>query len=252
MATLNVRVDDNQYERLKQKAEEAGESLSEFVRNGILALVVPVDDRQERPLTTPVALTPVERQSLALLHRILARVLPDESNLEDGDFAYQLERAKVLEEGYTASYETEFAGIQPELTPAQCDFVLDVLDMFRIITFSIQMAEKAGAQVQDRFMLEFCGFDHNDSLEGHMASYVEYLMEDRELWTELQPQRVKNDNGNSHHQTIPGYQRMLAEYRRIKESRRRGRDPFDYRLDGDELKQIADAAIHPSNRPPVI
>jgi hypothetical protein len=41
----------------------------------------------------------MDRQVLALLHRILARVLPEGSCDIDGDDEYQLERARVLEAG---------------------------------------------------------------------------------------------------------------------------------------------------------
>jgi len=44
------------------------------------------------------------------------------------------------------------------------------------------------------------------------------------------------------------YMRMLAEYRRIMNRRKRGFDRYDYLLTLDELQQIADASVHPSNR----
>ena len=81
-----------------------------------------------------------------------------------------------------------------------------------------------------------------------MATYVEYLMDERGLWKELHPQKKANDDGNSHSQMIDVYQRMLTEYRRIKDTRRRGHGLFDYHLGVPELEQIANAAIHPSNR----
>ena len=251
MAVLNVRIDDDHHELLKHQAEVEGMSLSEFIRGRLLAAVVPVDDRQQQERTldvTPTSLSPVERQTLALLHRILARVLPEDSNVEDGDAKYQLERATVLEEGFVGDYRTEFAGIRPELTAAQSSFVLDVLDMFRILTISIQKLAKETAKVKDASLLEFQGFDHNDPLEGHMATYVEYLMDERGLWKELHPQKKASDDGNSHSQMIDIYQRMLTEYRRIKDARRRGQGLFDYHLGVPELEQIANAAVHPSNR----
>ena len=95
--------------------------------------------------------------------------------------------------------------------------------------------------------LEFRGFDHNDGLESHMASYVEFLV-DEDHWTELQPQLERNDDGNSHHRTLGTYLRMLAEYRRIMDSRDHGFHRDDYLLSMDELEQIAAARTHPSHR----
>jgi len=44
------------------------------------------------------------------------------------------------------------------------------------------------------------------------------------------------------------YMRMLAEYRRVMDGRQRGFDRYDYLLTLDELQQIAEARVHPSNR----
>lgn len=45
--------------------------------------------------------------------------------------------------------------------------------MFRVIPHSITRLKESGTAVDER-SLEFQGFDHNDSLEGHMANYVKY------------------------------------------------------------------------------
>jgi hypothetical protein len=44
------------------------------------------------------------------------------------------------------------------------------------------------------------------------------------------------------------YGRMLAEFRRVMDSRKRGFDRYDYLLTLDELQQIGDAQVHPANR----
>jgi hypothetical protein len=45
------------------------------------------------------------------------------------------------------------------------------------------------------------------------------------------------------------YMRMLGEFRRVMDSRKRGFNRFDYLLTLDELHRIAHAHAHPSNRP---
>ena len=97
------------------------------------------------------------------------------------------------------------------------------------------------------YELEFQGFDGNDGLEGHMASYVEFLMSDGK-WPELQEQVDNNDAGNSHTLVLDTYMRMVTEHRRIKASRDRGHRLDDYLLSLDELAQIASARVHPSSR----
>jgi hypothetical protein len=57
----------------------------------------------------------MDREVLALLHQILARVLPQGSCDIDGDDEYQLDRTRVLEAGYVGGYWLEAAGFRPEL-----------------------------------------------------------------------------------------------------------------------------------------
>ncbi|MCV7441238.1 YfbU family protein [Mycobacterium paraense] len=251
MAVLNVRVEDRIRDQLKELAAAEGVTLSEYARDLIMAAVVPVHQPPERhgDLPAPETMRIADRQVLSLLHRILARVLPEDSNDVDGKAEDQLGRARVIEAGFTEEYWYEVAGFRPELSKRDCGRVLDILDMFRSITFSIRRLEKQGTTVDEdtAYGLEFRGFDHNDGLEHHMASYVEYLMADGR-WSELRPQLDNNDSGNSHRRMLDIYMRMLAEYRRILDSRNRGFDPDDYLLSAEELAQVAAARVHPSHR----
>ncbi|WP_419708011.1 YfbU family protein [Promicromonospora sp. NFX87] len=252
MAVLNIRVDDHVRDQLKEIAEGNGLTLSEYVRNLLMEAVVPVYEAEVEHGSEPAAesMRIVDRQVLSLLHRILGRVLPEDANDVDGDREYQLMRAEILEEGYTGEYWYETAGFSTELSKRDCARVSDILQMFRIITFSIGDLAKEGAPVDEKLAqdLEFEGFDHNDPLEGHMASYVKFLMRDERKWTELRPQLERHDEGNSHMPMLDVYLRMLTEYRRIKDSRERGSGRLGYMLSLDELKQLADAQTHPSHR----
>lgn len=252
MAVLNIRVDDRVRDQLKELADDQGVSLSEYVRDLLMEAVVPVYEQEVKHGDEPPAesMRIADRQVLSLLHRILARVLPEDSNDVDGDLDYQLMRAKILEEGYTGEYWYETAGFSTELSKRDCGRVKDILDMFRICTFSIDHLRKEDVELDDQLVyeLEFMGFDHNDALEGHMASYVGFLMRGGERWTELQPQIKSNDDGNSHSLMLDTYSRMLAEYRRIMDGRKRGFSRIDYLLNEDELEQIANARVHPSSR----
>lgn len=251
MAVLNIRVEDEIRDQLKDMADEEGVTVSEFVRDLVMAAIVPgyesEEDHGDQPV--PVSMRLADRQVLSLLHRILARVVPDDNDDVDGDKGYQLARARVIEAGYTGEYWREVAGFSTELSKRDCDRVLDILDMFRMITFSIKELEKEGTPVSEELShkLEFQGFDGNHGLESHMASYVDFLMSDGR-WSELQPQLKNNDDGNSHHQVLDTYTRMLAEHRRIKASRDRGFHRKAYLLSMEELEQIAEARVHPSRR----
>lgn len=251
MAVLNIRVDDQVRDQLKAMADDRSVSLSEYVRDLLMETVVPIYQpvvkHGDEP--APDSMRTVDRQVLSLLHRILGRVLPEASNDVDGDLAYQLMRAKILEEGYTGEYWYETAGFRTELSKRDCGRVSDILQMFRIITYSVDHLEKNGTPVDERLAgaLEFRGFDHNDAIEGHMASYVTFLMQD-DRWPELKPQLKRNDNGNSHHLVLDTYLRMLSEYRRIMDGRERKFDRMNYLLSLEELKRISEARVHPSSR----
>ncbi len=256
MAVLNIRVDDRVRDQLKEMADDEGVTLSEFVRDLLMESVVPVYDeeqvrrRSEEP--APESMRLVDRQVLSLLHRILARVLPEDANDVDGDREYQLMRAQILEDGFTGEYSYEVAGFRTELSRRDCKRVIDILQMFRMLTYSIDHLTKEGTPVDEELArtLEFRGFDFNDSLEGHMADYVEFQMREPERWTELRDQVARADGGNSHWPMLDTYLRMLAEYRRIMDGRERrgGLDRHDYLLSAEELQQIRDARVHPSRR----
>lgn len=251
MAVLNIRVDDQVRDELKDIADAEGVTVSEYVRDLVTAAIVPgyKPDEDHGDLPAPETMRIADRQVLSLLHRILARVLPEDNDEVDGDKDYQLARARVIEAGYTGEYWREVAGFNRELSKRDCGRVLDILDMFRIITFSIRRLEKDGSAVDEElsYKLEFGGFDGNDGLENHMAHYVEFLMSDGR-WAELHEQWNSNDEGNSHTLMLDTYMRMVAEHRRIKASRDRGFHREDYLLSLDELEQIAAARVHPSRR----
>ncbi|WP_122503387.1 YfbU family protein [Mycobacterium kansasii] len=251
MAVINIRVEDRIRDQLKSLADVEGLTLSEYVRDRLMEVIVPVYqppvEHGDEP--APETMRIADRQVLSLLHRILARVLPEDANDDDGDEEYQLKRARAIESGFTGEYWREVAGFRTELSKRDCERVLDILDMFRVITFSSAQLAKKGTPVSEdlAYHLEFQGFDYQDGLESHMAEYVKHLMSD-DRWTELRPQLNRNDGGNSHHRTLDTYMRMLAEYRRIKDARARGFRRDDYLLSMEELEQIAAAQVHPSHR----
>ena len=101
MAVLNIRVDDAVRDQLKELADVEGVTLSENVRDLLLEVIVPVHEQESRhgDEPAPESMRIIDRKVLSMLHRILARVLPEDANDVDGDIEYQLDRAKVLEPG---------------------------------------------------------------------------------------------------------------------------------------------------------
>lgn len=247
MATITVRIPDETRDALQARADAAHETLSDSVRNCLQNAVIESPERAERRSARRIeSLTLIERQTFALLHRILARVLPEDANDEDGDETYQLSRASVLEQGFTGEYSTEFQVLSAELSIAQCEFVVDVLGMFQAAKWSMEDLGEEGEQLtKDQVLaLTFYGFDFNDSLEVQMGAYVHHLVTENR-WVEQMEVVHKGERGNSHMPMREAYSRMLAEFRKLEQRRLTRR--FG-RLTKGELEQVAAAWIHPDNR----
>lgn len=245
MPSITLRLDDTTKEELEALARSRGQNLSDLIRSALDGLLLRNADLDRLDIT-PRSLTAVERQQLALLHRILARLVGNDNDV-DGDKEYQLKRAQVLEEGFVSEYATEFLGITPELSALDSRFVLDVLDLFSITTSSLKKLRMDGAAVDDALAraLRFDGFDANDARESHMLAYAQHLFGEGR-WSDLLPDL--NDNGNSHRRMTEVYQRMLDEHAVIKAERARERGRHDAFLGAEELQRLSDARVHPSHR----
>ncbi|PPF83289.1 hypothetical protein C5E07_11375 [Pseudoclavibacter sp. RFBJ3] len=253
MATITICLDDATRDALQEHADARRVSMSEFVRTTLEDAVdrFRIDSEIAPTGFHPDTMTPQERHQLALLHRILARVLPENAFHGDGDRdrEYQLERAKVLEKGFTHEYRVEFAGIDTELTRRDSSFVLDVLDMFRCAQASVKRLRDEGARVDDglEYAVSFRGFDINDRLEASMLGYVRYLVS-HGSWEKQRDFMLDAGSGNSDKRMYEVYSRMLTEYRLIRESK----PPFGHSSSQllllEELQRLAAAGVHPSRR----
>lgn len=246
---MTIRLSDDEHSALKEMAGREGLSLSEYVRTLLNAAINPTYSpvAPDLDLTPPETISLHDRQVLVLLHRILGHVLPQGANGPEGDLEYQMERVKVLENGFTGEYWREVAGFYPELPKSTSHQLMEILDMFRAIKASLDRLSQSGFALNPDAVsgLSFNGFDHNDSHEGRLGDYTKFLMETGR-WTELREQFEAIDGGNSHLPMLATYQRMLAEYRRIMASRNPG-DPFSrLYLSVEELAQIHQASFHPS------
>nr|WP_323848191.1 YfbU family protein [Curtobacterium flaccumfaciens] len=242
-------MDDETRDALQRQADEAGVTVSDFIRALIREAVMDLGNRVTRDGYTPETLSPKDRHILSLLHRILGRVLPKDTETDsDGDEEYQLERARVLEEGFTLEYETEYAGISAELSARDSLRVMDIFELFRMTGDSIKILRQQGITVPEDLEedLSFRGFDFNDQLESKMAAYARFMIND-DRWEEQADFIKGRTGGNSHKKMLDTYMRMLSEYRRVR-SRRRPTFGRDYPLTLEELEAIAAERVHPDNR----
>ena len=142
----------------------------------------------------------------------------------------------------------EFYAMEPELSRRDCGLVMDLLDMFRILKYSVEQNPGVLSDNEVR-ALTFRGFDLNDEFEGRLLGYARWLVSEEDRWHEQSDTFSElNDRGNSHMPWLAAYQRMLKVYEPIWRGvlRRGGRS---FLLDIDELREVAAAATHPSHRP---
>ncbi len=187
-------------------------------------------------LRPPALLSPVERQTLILLHQVL-------EHLDSNEADYHKQMVEVLTEGFTLEYEKVFSPYS-ELPRDDCKLVFDILDMFRVMKASLAELEESERDrlIADyRYVLTFQGFDGNDAREGKMASYVTYL-QSTDRWTDLREDVQAADGGNSHTLMLRRYEAMLGVFEPIwDEVVCNPRGPRAYRLDAEQLRQVAES-----------
>lgn len=262
MATITVRIGDDTRVQLEDLARAQDRSLSDLIRSSLESLVRYPDrsrphvDGASCDSVAPRSLSPYERQMLALQHRILAHVMPPDHGdaptqdcaYVEGDPKYQRERAQILEGGYVGEYATVFISTEPEMPAHESEFVIDLLDMFRIITYSIQRLRGTGAEIDEALeqRLGFRGFDLQRKDESRLLTYLRHLVDD-DHWPEILPLLgPDHDHGNAHHPTRPAYERLLTEYNAIRQEHRTSTRVDAYLLTLDELRRL-EAALAPTS-----
>ncbi len=150
-------------------------------------------------------LTKKERLILSLQLRVLEKLYPE----EEQDFAIQ---RRALEDGYALHYEWMTNQFSDELSVEQCREVLEILDMFRALTFSFARAEENNHELRNlrRQDIKFRGFDGNNET-AHMG-YVQYFILDLKRFQELVGEGGFDDF-NSHQPMLDTYREMLGVWR---------------------------------------
>jgi uncharacterized protein len=246
VATVTLRIDDQTRDELEQLARGRDSTVSDVLRRAIDELLGRETDAPSA--RTPRSLNVVQRHSLALLHEILSHLDPD----EDSKSSHK-QKMQVLRAGFTTEYDNEFLGVDAELPAAECVLVMDLLDMFTVLEAALARLDEAdlSALGDETHLLEFIGFDFNNTRELRLAVFARYLIEDGR-WPDLAHHFDEaHERGNSHMPTLDRYQRMLTAYRAALKDRQssRGGSSLDvYRFGVDELKKVRAAAHYPRQR----
>lgn len=160
----------------------------------------------------------LERLNFINQYLILERLYP-----EDAD--YYARNRKALEQGYELHYSWLTEHIYDDLPEQTCKEILDILDMYRSITFSL-LSLSPNADIDDKY--KFLGFDGNNETE--YMGYVQYFINDLDRFREL-TYGEKYCDFNSHCPMMPKYKKMLAIWRSGKK----------HNLSMSEINQITEA-----------
>jgi len=165
-------------------------------------------------------LTVIERLLISNQFRILAKLYPEEEEY------YSVQR-KALENGYKLHYAEIVENFYEEMTEQECLEVVDILDMYRALTFSFEnLKEKEGIREEE---IHFDGFDGNNETRQYL--YARYFILDLDRFTEL-TYGQKNPELNSHSARLKKYRNMLAVWKLYK-------DKHD--LSSKQIRAILDA-----------
>jgi uncharacterized protein len=251
MAQLNVRLDDYTRDEFDALARAKGTNASDLIR-GLIDEALGRGTERERGDVTPRSLSAVQRRALALLHGILADLTNDPEQAEGGSEAeYHQRMVEVLERGYELEYSDLFISIQPEMSRRECTLVMDILDLFTTIgrtVDNLSEADLAEIGPHAKYALRFRGFDFNNSQEGRMASYAEFLIRTGRWENMAEYFDRAHDRGNSHSPTLASYERMLAVWRPMWKAKiAKFGAPTDYLFTAEELKDIYAAWPYPQD-----
>lgn len=161
-----------------------------------------------------------ERLIIANQLLILEKLYPEEAE------SYSRKR-KAVEQGYSLHYSWLTEGFFEEMTEQECREVVDILDMYRSLTFSYRdLDDKQGI---DEKQLQFSGFDGNE--EDKQFSYTQYFIVDLGRFDELR-RGLEYPDFNSHWPMLERYRRMLTAWKAL---------PDRLHLDRDELVRVLEA-----------
>ena len=115
-----------------------------------------------------------DRLIIANQLKILEKLYPEDAK----DYS---NHRKAIEQGYKSHYSWLIEGFSDEISVAESEEVIRILNMYRAITFSYKKAEdKEGLEESE---IKFPGFDGND--EGGQFGYALYFIVDLGRFTEL-------------------------------------------------------------------
>lgn len=150
--------------------------------------------------------------------------------LNSYDADYYSEKIEILKEGYEYHYDDVFSEVSNPLSEESSKFVIDILNMYRDITFSKNKLSSEDSKILADEITYFKGFDFNDSLEVRLGGYAQFFIEKLDRFKELVEDK-DFDGFNSHWEMVKSYEDYLNNYNHIKHC-------SDYKFGELSAKQI--------------
>ena len=150
-----------------------------------------------------IKMTELERLSLINQFLILEKLYP-----EEGDH-YESKRL-AIERGYQSHYNDIFVHLWDEMPADKTRKVLDILEMYRAITWGLS-EYFPNDKIEEKY--KFHGFDGNN--ESEELSYCHYFIVNLKRYQEL-VYNPEYPSFNSHREMLPTYERRLDVYNKVK------------------------------------
>lgn len=148
-------------------------------------------------------LTRIERLLLSNQYKILESLYP-------GEAEYYENNRKAIDEGFELHYKDCFSALSEDtMTEEECEEVIDILNMYRAITFS----NKDEYDIPS-YEIKFDGFDLNDDYECKRVLYARYFINDLDRFEELKYGKSYADC-NSHSPRMNRYRNMLKVWKKL-------------------------------------
>jgi hypothetical protein len=164
-----------------------------------------VDDTEKLRLNR-MELSEKDRLVISNQLKILEKLYPEEAK------DYALHR-KAIEDGYMLHYSWLAEGLYDEMSEADCREVLDILEMYRAITFSYKKAKDKEGLDEDK--IKFHGFDGNE--ETRQFGYAMYFIIDLGRYGELKGNAEYPDLNSHGDRTLSDYRKMLKIWKNYKD-----------------------------------
>lgn len=153
-------------------------------------------------------LTEKERLILYNQYEILKLLNPDEKEYYERD-------QEILINGFKYNYNDLVSGFMDETSEEISQFVIDVLQMYRVLNNSYNKLNDDEKSQIDLYDISFKGFDGNEEIDYY--TYAKFYLEKLDRFGELKVSKYYAIN--SHGNMLNDYLKMVSLWKEVKTSR---------------------------------